>query len=602
MKCLKKLFSILISVALFLPVLLTPALAAGLAPTRSYGEAEFTDVSSDWTYVPIKTCFELGLMSGQGPGIFDPGGTVSLAEGVTVTARIHDLWRGGAGVFPDSTPWYQSAVDYAVRHGIVTQNQFSDYNAAATRAQLAEMLALALLEKDYVRINSVTELPDVTDSTPGAAAIFKLYNTGILSGMDAYGTFSPDSTITRAEMAAMLCRLAQPETRLTFTLQPKPADLTVRASNKRLVINGRPFCGLVEIGGEAYLPLAMHEGNDAPMSRFLSYYDYNGDIRISYYTRHLPAVLPDYTDIPVQGSTMGTAQPGPAAIVTYEGSNEEQTVPLLTLDGHFPMIKVSSLFPGSVKDQGGTITVELPIARNSSPSDLQREPDLVGEALSGLLRSSPRETALAIHDYLVNTLTYEPYTETSEAAYESAAERYQLEHNRALACKYGVCQDYSELFQEMCLRAGIPCEFVSGSGNGGSHGWNRVYVDGTWSYVDCTWDDPVGKEPVLLHDYFLADAEHMAIKHYWDEDDYPMPKEYDPAWEQLDANNITDADMFRKCLVAQLMQKKEFISLKVTRSGAYGGLGCIYAYDLWWFQISGGYNSKTQRYEYTVEY
>ncbi len=53
----------------------------------------------------------------------------------------------------------------------------------------------------------------------------------------------------------------------------------------------------------------------------------------------------------------------------------------------------------------------------------------------------------------------------------------------------------------------------------------------------------------------------MVKGHYWDDTDYPMPKEYDPAWAQLDPNNITSADMYRKCLVAQIMQQKTSFSL-----------------------------------------
>ena len=33
--------------------------------------------------------------------------------------------------------------------------------------------------------------------------------------------------------------------------------------------------------------------------------------------------------------------------------------------------------------------------------------------------------------------------------------------------------------------------------------------------------------------------------------------------------------MFRKYLIAQIMQGKTFIRLKTTRSGAYGGIACI---------------------------
>lgn len=591
----KRSLSLLLSAALALSLLLTPSLAVGLAPIRSYDDANFTDVASDWTYEPIKTCFELGLMSGQGEGRFDPRGTVPLAQGVAVAARLHDLWRGGTGEFPESTPWYQSAVDYAIENGIIAQGQFSNYTAAATRAQLAGLLALALPEEGYAPINDVTSLPDVTDSTPGAASIFKLYNAGILSGTDVYGTFAPNNTITRAELAAMLCRLALPETRLTFTLLSKPADMTVRSSSKQLIINGRPFYGLVEIGGEPYLPLALHEGNNATMTGFLSYYNQT----IHFNMRNLPAVLSNLSFAPPQGNLIGTAQLGPTATVmrTYQ---EKWDTLLLTLDGRFPMARVSDLFKGCMEVKGNTIYVELPIESNTTPSDLQLEPDLIGQALSNLIGSTPRETVRAIHDHLVDTLTYEPYTDASRAAYRDASEQYKLQHNRILACKYGVCQDYSELFQDMCLRAGIPCEFILGQPD---HAWNRVYIDGTWSYVDCTWDDPIGGKPVLRHNYFLVDADYMANDHWWSGDDYPMPKEYDPAWEQLDLNNVTSTDMFRKCLVAQLMQKKTSFSMKLTRSGAYGGIACLYGYpETGWQSIGGSYNDKTGRYEFTVKY
>ncbi len=611
MKRMKRFLSALTNAALILSLLLTPALAAGLSPIHSYDEAGFTDVASDWTFAPIKTSFELGLMSGQGDGKFNPGGTVAVAEGVAVAARVHNLWRGGDGTFPASTPWYQSAVDYAARNGIIAPDQFSDFTAAATRAQLAGMLAGALPQEGYAPINSVTSLPDVSDSTPGAAGIFKLYNAGIVSGIDVYGTFAPNNTISRAEMAAILCRLVQPDTRVTFTLQPKPSipdDLTVRSSSKLLMLNGRPIYGLVDIGGEAYLPLALSEGNDAPLSMFLSYSTWDGEHRLSCSTSQLSTVLPNYSVAPPQGAVLGTAQPGPVATVSWNWENEWEA-PLLTLDGHFPMVNVTDLFKdytndgksAVISDQGSILYVDLPLYSWEPPHEVTQEPDLVGQALANLLRSTPKDTVKAIHDYLVNTLTYDPFTAASEAAYEKASEQYKLQHNRILACKYGVCQDYAELFQEMCLRAGIPCEFVAGSA-GGPHAWNRVYLDGKWSYVDCTWDDPISKKPVLRYDYYLVGPDTLVKSHYWDGDDYPMPREYDPAWEQLDPNNITSADMFRKCLVAQLAQGKTFIQLRVTKSGAYGGTGCIYAYGLGWSYMSGGYNSKTKCYEYTVEY
>lgn len=533
MKRMKRFLGALTGAALSLSLLLTPALAAGLPPIRSYDEAGFTDVASDWTCAPIKACFELGLMSGQGGGKFNPGGNVSLAEGVAVAARAHSLWRGGDGTFPASDPWYQSAVDYAVRNGIITSGQFPDYSVAATRAQLAGMLAAALPEEDYAPINAVSSLPDVNANTPGADAIFKLYNAGILSGTDVYGTFAPYNNITRAEMAVILCHLVQPGTRVTFTLQPKPSipsDLTVRSSSKLLMLNGRPIYGLVDIGGEVYLPLALGEGDHGPLSRFFDYSDYEGEHMLFFNPGRLASVFPNYSAAPPQGNVLGTARPGPIATVSKYPNTWYVT--LLTLDGHFPMVKAVDLFKdytndgksAAISDQGSILYVDLPLSSRQTLPEATREPDLVGQALANLLRSNPKDTVKAIHDYLVNTLTYEPYTTASEAAHEKAAQQYQLSHNRTLASKYGICRNYAELFQTMCLRAGIPCELVLGTAGGDAHVWNRVYLDGKWSYVDCTWDDPVGKKPVLLYDYYLVGPDTMAKSHYWKGDDYPMPR------------------------------------------------------------------------------
>ena len=313
-------------------------------------------------------------------------------------------------------------------------------------------------------------------------------------------------------MAVILCRLVQPESRLVFTLQPKPTDLTVRTSSKALVVNGRPFYGLVDIGGDAYLPLALGEGNDAPMSSFIYYskwedsdWDDMAFIDVDIY--HLASVLPKYCVAPPSASVIGTAQPGPTVRISSRYNNDSK-VPLLILDGQFPMVKISDLFRGcTINDQGSAVCVEIPF--DSRKPFQKQEPDLVRQALSGLLRSTPKETMLSIHDYLVNTLTYNPFNPISQSAYKKVSEQYELEHNRVLACKYGVCQDYAELFQEMCLRAGIPCELVSGVAGGGPHAWNRVYVDGKWFHVDCTWDDPIGKKPILQHTYYLISGNHI---------------------------------------------------------------------------------------------
>lgn len=201
---------------------LSSASAAGFSPSRSYSEAHFTDVPQDWSLPYISACYEMGLMSGRGQGLFAPDGQVSLAEGITVAARVHSLRQGGEGEFPLGDPWYASAVEYAQINGIMALGDIGDYSLPASRAQLADLLARALPLEDYSPINEVASLPDVTQDHPYAESIFRLYRAGILTGSDVYGTFSPEAAITRGEMAAILCRLVQPERRMTLALQLSP--------------------------------------------------------------------------------------------------------------------------------------------------------------------------------------------------------------------------------------------------------------------------------------------------------------------------------------------------------------------------------------------
>lgn len=81
-------------------------------------------------------------------------------------------------------------------------------SAAATRAQFAAILARALPAEALTAQNSVPvdSVPDVPASAAGG--IYTLYRAGILTGSDGKRTFNPNSTISRAEVAAIVTRMA----------------------------------------------------------------------------------------------------------------------------------------------------------------------------------------------------------------------------------------------------------------------------------------------------------------------------------------------------------------------------------------------------------
>lgn len=102
------------------------------------------------------------------------------------------------------------------------------------------------------------------------------------------------------------------------------------------------------------------------------------------------------------------------------------------------------------------------------------------------------EKVAAVHDWLVLNCQYDPYVANNHEEYTAGGVTYR--ENTLVYSAYGafvegnaVCQGYALAFQALMNRAEIPCYFVSGQ----NHAWNVVPMDGTWYYVDVTWDDPV---------------------------------------------------------------------------------------------------------------
>ena len=228
----KRLLSLLLTGALCLS-LSAPALAAGLEnfqKTNTYTAGQFTDVpAGEWYAANVQAAYELGLMEGSSATTFNPSGNLTIAEALVLACRLHSTYVGDGATFAGSGgAWYQPYVDYAVETAILSPGTYSDYTATATRAQFASILAAALPAEALTAVNSVTALPDVAADAAYAPAVLSLYNAGVLTGSDAAGSFKPDTTIQRSEVATIVTRMADPSLRKTFTLTPaettQPAD------------------------------------------------------------------------------------------------------------------------------------------------------------------------------------------------------------------------------------------------------------------------------------------------------------------------------------------------------------------------------------------
>ncbi|MDY3617781.1 S-layer homology domain-containing protein [Agathobaculum sp.] len=193
---------------------------------RSYNNT-FTDVPSTAWYAPyFAKTYELGLVNGTSQTKFSPQNNITLAQTIALAARIHAKYHGN-DIPTANGAWYTPYVAYAVTNDIIVPDYLTAAdldNQMATRLSFAWMMVNALPAKEFADINQIEEdeIPDLPLSVEGAFSVYAMYEAGILTGNDAYGTFEPYSYISRAEVATVISRMIEPSLRKVFTLQATP--------------------------------------------------------------------------------------------------------------------------------------------------------------------------------------------------------------------------------------------------------------------------------------------------------------------------------------------------------------------------------------------
>lgn len=221
----KKLLSLVVSAALAVSNISIIALAKdeyikGFSQTGNYTAGQFSDIGEEWYSGSVRTAYEVGLMKGDSVNTFNPDGQLTNAEAVAIAARIHSIYNYGKDSFNTTSPWYQAYIDYAVSNNICDNNFNPD--DTAQRSTFVGIIGNAidtsvLSEKNSIADNSLSDV-----SGWYSEAVYKMYRAGILCGNDKYGTFAPETSITRAEVAAILSRIVKPDERIAFVPETKP--------------------------------------------------------------------------------------------------------------------------------------------------------------------------------------------------------------------------------------------------------------------------------------------------------------------------------------------------------------------------------------------
>ena len=171
----------------------------------------FKDVQqNDWFASAVRYVTGKSLMNGTSTTAFSPNENMSRAMLVTVLYRMSGETAEAGSSFGDvsSSAYYAAAVNWASSKGIVNDTGTDAFspNASITREQLAAMLYRYAGEPSVSA--DLSAYTDTVDISPYASkAVEWCVAKGILSGKSAT-RLAPQDTATRAECAVMIQRFA----------------------------------------------------------------------------------------------------------------------------------------------------------------------------------------------------------------------------------------------------------------------------------------------------------------------------------------------------------------------------------------------------------
>ena len=198
-------------------------LLAGTTLVCAY-DISFSDVpESSWFYEDVMTLSESGVVSGYPDGTYRPTKKVTTGESLKMILL--------AAGYPEpervDSHWARGYLNFAIDQGFLVRYQdISDLDVNMTRGMLAKLAANALGLSDPGTYGTFTD----TDSVYVEA----LYAAGIVGGYPD-GTYRPDASVSRAEIAAIVNRIYQSlEPAVPADPEQNPAEITLRTTEQMI--------------------------------------------------------------------------------------------------------------------------------------------------------------------------------------------------------------------------------------------------------------------------------------------------------------------------------------------------------------------------------
>ena len=182
-------------------------------PDYWYGFYDMPD-ESEWSYEGISFCLDSGFMNGMGDGYFQPNGTTTRAQLVTILWRMcEEPAAEKAADFRDTRDhWAKDAVAWAAENGIVNgvgEGRFAP-DAPITREQLVTIFhrfCMEYLEMDVSQTQALDTFPDAgsvsdwaQDAMQWGVAVKLISGVATPNG----AILQPQGSATRAQIAKVI--------------------------------------------------------------------------------------------------------------------------------------------------------------------------------------------------------------------------------------------------------------------------------------------------------------------------------------------------------------------------------------------------------------
>lgn len=214
---------------------LSAILCAVVLLTTTTAFAAFNDVDNDptvsWAKPYIDEMSELGYIKGYEDGTFKPNKTISKVESLVLLSRMigvndneyADTLKNALSEYKSTierySAEYENEIAFLLYRGILKESEIADYISIANRSVALKRYEAAILltkllggEEEVENSAFVSSSYSDTLEIPDSARAYVEYvkEAGIMQGMgsDEKGPFfSPNTGVTRSQMAKMLCSL-----------------------------------------------------------------------------------------------------------------------------------------------------------------------------------------------------------------------------------------------------------------------------------------------------------------------------------------------------------------------------------------------------------